>query len=66
VQDAGTRKARSDGARVRNLVVPLRYEDDTTPISEAFIQQIPAVARQFLHDKQNLTVKSSATRTTPR
>src|SRR5881628_2808136 len=43
-------------ARVRNLVVPLRYEDDTTPISEAFIQQIRQ-ALSNLHDKQNLKVK---------
>src|SRR5438093_2190293 len=43
-------------ARVRNLVVPLRYEDDTTPVSEAFIQQIRQ-ALSNLHDKQNLKVK---------
>ncbi len=43
-------------ARVRNLVVPLRYEDDTTPISEAFIQQIRQSLAN-LHDKQNLTVR---------
>src|SRR2546422_2910908 len=43
-------------ARVRNLVVPLRYEDDTTPISEAFIQQIRQSLAN-LHDKQNLKVK---------
>jgi flagellar motor protein MotB len=43
-------------ARVKNLVVPLRYEDDTTPISEAFIQQVRQ-ALSNLHDKQNLTIK---------
>src|SRR6059036_3907183 len=43
-------------ARVRNLLAPLRYEDDTTPISEAFIQQIRQSLAN-LHDKQNLTVK---------
>jgi len=43
-------------ARVRNLIVPLRYEDDTTPISEAFIQQIRQSLAN-LHDKQNLTVR---------
>src|SRR5438034_1489628 len=26
--------------RVRNLVVPLRYEDENTPISEAFTRQV--------------------------
>src|SRR5262245_52388050 len=43
-------------ARVRNLLVPLRYEDDTTPVSEAFIQQIRQAVGN-LSDKQNLTVK---------
>ena len=43
-------------ARVRNLIVPLRYEDDTTPISEAFIQQVRQ-ALANLHDKQDLTIK---------
>ena len=43
-------------ARVRNLIVPLRYEDETTPISDAFIQQIRQTLDN-LHDKQNLTVK---------
>ena len=43
-------------ARVRNLVVPLRYEDDTTPISEAFVEQVRQ-SLAHLNDKQNLTVK---------
>ncbi len=43
-------------ARVRNLVVPLRYEDDTTPVSEGFTQQIRQ-ALSNLRDKQNLTVR---------
>src|SRR5437867_345060 len=43
-------------ARVRNLIVPLRYEDDTTPISEAFTNQIRQ-SLSNLHDKQNVTVK---------
>src|SRR6059036_2744871 len=50
------KEGRERRARVRNLVVPLRYEDDTTPISEAFIQQIRQ-ALSNLHDKQNLKVK---------
>jgi len=43
-------------ARVKNLVVPLRYEDETTPISEDFTTQV----RQALHnlqDKQGVTVR---------
>ena len=43
-------------ARVKNLVVPLRYEDDTTPITEAFTQQVRQAVSN-LHDKQNVTVK---------
>src|SRR5262249_11986171 len=35
---------------------PLRYEDDTTPISEAFTQQVTQ-ALSNLKDKQNVTVK---------
>src|SRR2546425_936694 len=43
-------------ARVRNLVVPLRYEDETIPISEDFTRQVRQ-ALSNLHDKQNVTVK---------
>src|SRR5262249_49120541 len=43
-------------ARVKNLVVPLRYEDDTTPVSDAFIQQVRQ-ALANLREKQNVTVK---------
>src|SRR5262249_18174740 len=43
-------------ARVKNLVVPLRYEDDTTPISESFTQQIRQ-ALSNLRDKQSVPVK---------
>jgi flagellar motor protein MotB len=43
-------------ARVKNLVVPLRYTNETTPISDEFVKQ----ARQALHnlrDKQNVAVR---------
>ena len=50
------REGQERRARVRNLLAPLRYEDDTTPISEAFIQQIRQSLAN-LHDKQNVTVK---------
>jgi flagellar motor protein MotB len=43
-------------ARVKNLVVPLRYEDDATPLSESFTQQVRQ-ALSNLRDKQNVTVK---------
>jgi len=43
-------------ARVRNLVVPLRYEDETTPISEDFTQQIRQSLTN-LRDKQRVTVR---------
>ncbi len=42
--------------RVRNLVVPLRYEDETTPISEAFTKQVRQ-ALDNLRDKQGVTVR---------
>src|SRR5262245_61661079 len=42
--------------RVRNLVAPLRYEDDTTPISDAFTNQVRQAANN-LRDRQGLTVR---------
>src|SRR4029453_13074479 len=42
--------------RVKNLVAPLRYEDETTPISEAFTKQIRE-AFDNLQDKQGVTVR---------
>ena len=43
-------------ARVRNLVVPLRYEDETTPLSEEFVTQVQR-ALYNLRDKQGVTVR---------
>src|SRR5438552_10719928 len=42
--------------RVRNLVVPLRYEDENTPISEAFTRQVRQ-ALDDLQDKRGVTVR---------
>src|SRR5512146_1124367 len=42
--------------RVKNLVMPLRYEDDTVPISDAFTKQIRQ-ALDNLRDKQGVTVR---------
>jgi flagellar motor protein MotB len=42
--------------RVRNLVVPLRYVDDTTPVSESFTRQV-SQALENLRDKQRVTVR---------
>ncbi len=42
--------------RVRNLVVPLRYEDETIPISEAVTKQVQQ-ALSNLRDKHGVTVK---------
>jgi flagellar motor protein MotB len=42
--------------RVKNLVVPLRYEDETIPISEEFTQQVRQ-ALSNLGDKQHVTVR---------
>ncbi len=50
------REGHARRARVKNLVVPLRYEDETTPISEDFTTQIRQ-AFDNLRDKQNVTVR---------
>src|SRR5262245_13060081 len=42
--------------RVRNLVAPLRYQDETTPISEAFTRQVRQ-ALDNLRDKQGVRVR---------
>src|SRR5499427_1154792 len=42
--------------RVKNLVMPLRYEDETTPISDAFTRQLRQ-ALDNLGDKQGVTVR---------
>jgi len=43
-------------ARVKNLVPPLHYEDETTEVSEEFIEHIRK-ALNNLRDKQNVMVK---------
>src|SRR5262249_39847709 len=43
-------------ARVRNLVAPLHYEDETIPVSEGFAQQVRQ-ALANLKDKQGVTVR---------
>jgi flagellar motor protein MotB len=50
------REGHTPRTRVRNLVVPLRYEDETIPIPEAFTNQV----RQALYnmrDKHSVTVR---------
>jgi flagellar motor protein MotB len=42
--------------RIRNLVAPLRYEDETSPISEAFTTQVRQ-ALDNLGDKHGVTVR---------
>src|SRR5215831_14149564 len=42
--------------RVKNLVMPLRYEDETVPISDAFTKQVQQ-ALNNLRDKQSVTVR---------
>jgi flagellar motor protein MotB len=43
-------------ARVRNLVVPLRYESETTPVTEEFTRQVRQALRN-LRDKHGVTVR---------
>ena len=42
--------------RVRNLVAPLRYENENAPISDAFTKQVQQ-ALNNLRDKQGLTIR---------
>src|SRR5215813_8978243 len=42
--------------RVKNLVMPLRYEDENVPISDAFTKQVRQ-ALNNLRDKQGVTVR---------
>jgi flagellar motor protein MotB len=42
--------------RVRNLALPLRYEDETVPISDAFTRQVRQ-ALENLRNKQGVTVR---------
>src|SRR5690349_23728507 len=42
--------------RVKNLVVPLRYEDETVPISDTFTKQVRQ-ALDNLKDKQGVTIR---------
>jgi flagellar motor protein MotB len=42
--------------RVKNLVMPLRYEEETVPISDAFTKQVRQ-ALENLRDKQGVTVR---------
>jgi len=50
------REGQTPRTRVRNLVVPLRYEDENTPISDAFTKQIRQ-ALDNLRDKRGVTVR---------
>src|SRR5260370_30856578 len=49
------REGQTPRTRVRKLVAPLRYEDETTPISDAFTKQIRQ-ALDNLRDKRGVTV----------
>src|SRR5262245_17169060 len=42
--------------RVKNLVMPLRYEDENVPISDAFTKQMRQ-ALNNLRDKQGVTIR---------
>src|SRR5579864_6400162 len=50
------REGQTPRTRVRNLVVPLRYEDENIPISGAFTKQVRQ-AFDDLRDKQGVTVR---------
>src|SRR5881296_121800 len=50
------REGQTPRMRVRNLVMPLRYEDENIPISEAFTRQVRE-ALDNLRDKRGVTVR---------
>ncbi len=50
------REGQTPRTRVKNLVAPLRYEDETTPISEDFTRQVRQ-ALNNLRDRQGVTVR---------
>jgi len=50
------REGQTPRTRVRNLVVPLRYEDEKIPISDAFTKQVRQ-AFNNLRDKQGVKVR---------
>jgi flagellar motor protein MotB len=50
------REGSTPRTRVRNLVAPLRYENETTPISDGFTNQVRQ-ALDNLRDKHGVTVK---------
>src|SRR5260370_24631360 len=50
------REGQTPRTRVRNLVAPLRYEDENTPISDAFTRQVRQ-ALDNLRDKRGVTVR---------
>ena len=50
------REGHARRTRVKNLVLPLRYEDETTPVTDDFVKQVRQ-ALENLRDKQGLTVR---------
>src|SRR5207302_991264 len=50
------REGQTPRTRIRNLVVPLRYEEENIPISDAFTKQVQQ-AFDDLRDKQGVTVR---------
>src|SRR5579864_1820673 len=50
------REGQTPRTRVRKLVAPLRYEDESTPISDAFTSQVRQ-ALDNLRDKRGVTVR---------
>ena len=50
------REGEARRARIKNLIAPLHYGDESVGVPEAFIQQV-GQALQNLRDKQNVTVK---------
>ena len=50
------REGQTPRTRIRNLVAPLRYEEETTPVSETFTNQIRR-ALENLRDEHGVTIR---------
>ena len=51
------REGQTPRTRVRNLVVPLRYQDENTPISDAFTREVQKALDNLRDNKRGVTVK---------
>jgi hypothetical protein len=51
------KEGKTPRTRVRNMVVPLRYEGETLPVSEAFTRQVRAAFDTLREDRPGVTIR---------